>query len=506
MKYLFNNHSILNRALAFTFILGLLSYGYLITNGFYSHDGLTTIYVHEDDAWQISLGRYFQPVFRYLILGNVNSSWYTGILGLIFLGLSAYFICKLFRANSNLSIFYICSVITLNLSQVLLASTYLHFFSQFSFAQFLASVSAFLIFQKQKKFYILSSLLLGISLAVYQLFVSCFFVLFLLKLIQEMYDDWSGFKNNFISLIGRLIITSFASGFFYLSGLFLVLKFTGIGLSKSYNSLESAFTISGKNLSLIVDAYSGPISFFFRSTYYWPFYLSIFVFLLFVLFIVYVLRNYSFRQNLLAVCFVLFLPFLANLVVILTGGMSHDLMLIPTFYLLLIFIILSNKVEICVTNKLINNFNSLLSLVFVLFVFVFTLNSIKFSNILAEKKHLEAIQTFVKVVEVINRLATIPGYEPGITLVELVAPKYKIDNNSVFNKKNKWLGGYYPFAGQMSPSSITYTGTELRYFINYLNVDIKLKGITPIEFFSSKEIINKKGYLFKDGILYLKVD
>lgn len=186
--------------------------------------------------------------------------------------------------------------------------------------------------------------------------------------------------------------------------------------------------------------------------------------------------------------------------------MSHGLLLIPTFYLLLFVCLFIKNENFSQTTDL--SFKShILQNIFnfsiIAFILLFCFNSVQFSNTIAEKKNLESIQTLVRANLIVSRLSSIPNYIPGETPLFLVASQEKISTGTVFNKSDPRLKKYYQFFGTVAPSAITYTGTEKAYFENYLNLNMNLKGIQNIESITNKEKLIDNGYLFDNGNLYL---
>ena len=65
----------------YTFILGIIAYGYVFSQFTPSHDGVMTI--THDQEWQTSLGRHLAQ-FYIKIRGPVDSPWLIGIITLFF--------------------------------------------------------------------------------------------------------------------------------------------------------------------------------------------------------------------------------------------------------------------------------------------------------------------------------------------------------------------------------------------------------------------------------------
>ncbi len=495
----------LKKILIFTFILGLFAYGFFFFNSFYSHDSLHTIFWQSDNAWEVSLGRYLQPPFRHLFFGNITTTWFQGILGLLFLALTSFIICNLFDLRTNTSLIFVTAIVTLNLSEILLAATFIQWFCIFSCAQFLASFSAFLLF-KNNRIWPFSILFLFSSLSLYQLYVSCFCVLFLLKLIQITIHNQKEYLLLNFKYVKRFFIVTINSALLYLLGLYISLKISNLTLSRTYNSLENAFTLNGKSLKLLFDVYISPITFYFKFNAYWKLFVLIPIIVAIIIISYYVVKKIKLKQIFFIVIGLLILPICSNFVVFLTNGMSHGLLLIPTFYLLLFVCLFIKNENFSQTTDL--SFKShILQNIFnfsiIAFILLFCFNSVQFSNTIAEKKNLESIQTLVRANLIVSRLSSIPNYIPGETPLFLVASQEKISTGTVFNKSDPRLKKYYQFFGTVAPSAITYTGTEKAYFENYLNLNMNLKGIQNIESITNKEKLIDNGYLFDNGNLYL---
>ncbi|WP_290070490.1 glucosyltransferase domain-containing protein [Parasutterella excrementihominis] len=490
--------------LFYSFFLGLFAYGYMMSNDFYSHDSLVSIFTRSDDTWQITIGRFLQPLIREILFGTITTYWYQCALGLFFCSISAFILYYLFEIRNKTFLFFIVSVLTLNLSSVLLVSTYIQNFCTYSLAQLLAIVSVFLLFRDKKNWF-LAFIFLFFSLAIYQLYISTFLVLIVIKIVQLLANRT---QISFLSLAKRTVITVLvALGAYYL-GLKLSCNLYGVKLASSYNSVDNALTLSNKSLDLFIKVYVSFFDFFFGKTLYWNVLLIAFNGALLLLVLIFILKSVKKSHSVFVSLLLLSLPIVSNLVVFLNGGVSHELMLTPLFNCLFIFCLLpisKTRLDCNIKQNLTHPFFSRLCyVILILFSIIFSFNSIKFSNELAEKKHLEFVQTASNVSEFLCELNTVPGYIAGKTPVEIVVPGHKY-YGSIFNSRNHELADLYDFTGNWHPSPITDPRYAIPYLKKYLNKRINLVGITQLELWPHKEEIENKKFIYRNGVLYVKI-
>ena len=170
----------------YSFFLGIIAYGFRFTNGIYSHDSLAQIFAIHDNPWQISIGRYLQPVFRFIFNNGISTPWFHGFLGLLFIALSSYLIGKIFNIKHNFSKLLLTFILTLNIAIPITVASFIENFGSYMAAQALTCMSVYLLINCKKYFLILSSFLLAIATAIYQLFFSCSICLILIYTIQQI--------------------------------------------------------------------------------------------------------------------------------------------------------------------------------------------------------------------------------------------------------------------------------------------------------------------------------
>lgn len=165
-----DNKKLLINCLFFTFLFGLLAYAFIFFNPSFSHDSLA-ITQEFDDRWQISLGRFMQPIYR-MIRGYVTAPWLLGFLSLIFIAFAVYFIIKIFEIQNKYSLIIICGLLATNTTLTFLYATFAPWGDVHALA-FLLSVCSVYFWLKYKYGFLLGAILLGISLALYQNYTTC---------------------------------------------------------------------------------------------------------------------------------------------------------------------------------------------------------------------------------------------------------------------------------------------------------------------------------------------
>lgn len=87
--------------LACVFIWGLMAHAYGFLHSSFSHDSLLEFNGDGlSNRIRISNGRFLSPVCRWIFRTNMTLPWLVGVLGLLWIGLSAYLILRMFRLKT----------------------------------------------------------------------------------------------------------------------------------------------------------------------------------------------------------------------------------------------------------------------------------------------------------------------------------------------------------------------------------------------------------------------
>lgn len=197
-----------------TFAWGLIAHAYGFLNGNFSYDSLNAFYATAiEETWKIELGRFFVPVYRELVRGQITVPWLIGLLGLLWLGTAVYLVCRLFEIKSNGLMILIAGVMATNITLTAQIATYVYEFDINCFALLLAAIAAFL-WRNQSNwlgFLVGSVSLLG-AMGIYQSYFSTTMTLMILMSIMDLFRGkdvkkvfLNGVRGICILLVGGLL-------------------------------------------------------------------------------------------------------------------------------------------------------------------------------------------------------------------------------------------------------------------------------------------------------------
>lgn len=453
-----------------TFVFGIIAHGYGFYNLNYSHDSMG---VYQNDyEWQISLGRFFQPIYVNIIRGNIYTPTLIGVLSLVFIGIAIIILCRLFKIKEKALICLICGILVTNTTIILSNATYINFTDIFMLAMLLAVIGVYTCREYKYGVFIgagLFCLSLGLYQAYFQFAVSIFMMLAIIDILSE--ESYQKVLRDGI----RAIISLLIGLALYYCLLRIILFITDITLSSSYNGLTEVGKYDSINhfANLFIGAYGRVVeTFVYPVTFHANLIKVVNIFLLFVLIFLigYMLKNRKIQKNehaLLLLLF-LFLPLGLNIIFIISHGMEHELM-IYSFFLLYVFIIAifnnllgkrenSNKKEM-VKTKIIEKhlkYTIILSLGIVIFC------NVIYANQVYLKKDLEYRATDFTMGRVIDRMEQTEGYIVGKTPVVIVGT---LQTSAVSAQRQ---GFDYDSVGLGDNFSVTYPNSYYRYFKSVL--------------------------------------
>lgn len=218
------------------FISGFLCHLFIFTNSMYNNDDIRRLYTDNDRS---DLGRW---LLSYLsgISSNFSLPVVNGILGLLWLSLSAMALVSVFRMKNRLFILMTGALLTVFPS---VAAIYSFMFTAdpYFFACLLSVLAVYFVTADQRKYsWIAGAVLLCCSMGIYQSYLSFTLLLlvfhYLLMLLQpQKYDD-RAIKNAIPRYLAMLVC---GAGAYYI-GLQITLKVKGISLSEYQGIGESA--------------------------------------------------------------------------------------------------------------------------------------------------------------------------------------------------------------------------------------------------------------------------
>ncbi len=324
-------------------IIGLIAHAYKITNWLPNWDSLVFRY---DEQNMLSLGRWFLPV------ASAPSSfydlpWLAGFISILLHALGAVVICRIFNVKKNLTAILIGGAVA-SFPTVTSVLLYNYVADAYALSFLFACLSAFLL-TKEKPKYIAATILLALSVGIYQAYVTVTVMLLLCYLVLEALKKEVTAKELLIKC-GKFLLTGIAGMAVYYLVLTVALKLTNTELL-DYQGLSDATSLAG--LDILGSLYVIKESFV---NYFFDFSAGISLFnvlnLLFlsatvVLYLLEIIKNkLPLGKILLVLLFALLLPFGASILAFINSSIDyHNLMKMGFFVFYLFFILLFEKFE-----------------------------------------------------------------------------------------------------------------------------------------------------------------
>lgn len=171
------------------FFIGLLAHLYKIVNWLPNWDSLVFRY---DAQNMIGLGRWFLPVVC-SFSSFYDLPFFNGITAIVFHALGAVCICKILNVQNKITAFLIGGIIV-TFPTVTSVMMYNYVADGYSISFFFACLAALFMTTKKPK-YIISAILIALSVGIYQAYITVTIMLLLLKLIDDIIYKVTPFKT-----------------------------------------------------------------------------------------------------------------------------------------------------------------------------------------------------------------------------------------------------------------------------------------------------------------------
>ena len=394
-------------------VVGLIAHLYKITNWLPNWDSLVFRY---DSQNMVSMGRWFLPV------ASGISSFYdlpflTGLLSILFHAIGAVCISMMFGVKKKTTAVLLGAALV---SFPTVTSVMLYNYVADSYAlSFLFACIAALLMTNKKPNYIISAVLIALSVGIYQAYITVTIMLLLCYLILEAYKN-TDIKTIFIKIV-KFLLTGIAGMALYYLVLVIVLKVTGTVLL-DYQGFDSAASLSGLDIfgslytirESFVDYFfdfSGGVSVFSIIN------TVIFVFT-FVFYLIDIIKNKLKISKVLVigVCVIL-LPIGASILGFVNSGIDyHNLMKMGLFVFYLFFILQYEKSEF--KNQKLNSVKSWIILA-VTAVLIF--NQIIIANVSYHKLNMSYEKSYGTLIRIADRIEQTEGAEDCESILVLGA-------------------------------------------------------------------------------------
>lgn len=411
--------------LACVFVWGLMAHAYGFLHSSFSHDSLLEFNGDGlSNRIRISNGRFLSPVCRWIFRTNMTLPWLVGVLGLLWIGLSAYWILRMFRLKTPAAAILVSGFLTANLTVSATAATFLHDFDCDMLA-LLTAVGAVSCWNRGKWGFLPGAVLVMLSLGLYQSYICVSIVLILFVCMVELLDG--GKAKNVIFKGLRSCVMLLLGGMIYYVLMKTVVRLSGIQmLSNVYNSLDRP--------AKLLEASWFDIRYVFKDTYRLYFeriiqVLSPFpavtqgatVVLLAVSGLALIAEVLSpkvgWPEKLLVLLLAALVPFGGNLMHFLTmGSADHELMIYAYWLIYLLPLVLLPRLPWVKLAKPVSWAKPICAGLIVVLICA----QVQVANVLYLKKDLEQDAYLSVMTRVVYRMEETQGYVPGETPVVMV--------------------------------------------------------------------------------------
>lgn len=478
-------------ALIATFVFGLCAHGFAFFNLNVSHDALYEFYNVVSARQKFGIGRFIEPIFRFITGEAYVLPWFAGIIGLTFVACGVYFLCKTFALRSAWQVILLSGIFSVNVTVTAVLASFMHDFTGDMFAFFLSVWVVYVWTNgKNKK---TTPLLVGVGtillLGIYQGYLGISVTLLLLYAVQTLLrgEAWQAVFKRLLLVMLLLAVCCFV--YFALSWGFE--KLWGQALT-DYNDAQKLLVGPIEYLVRIAKAYGRTFLILFvpgcgkLSTAYSTWAIrgvavgNWLICILNALLLVYTVYCYCLgvrrqglqRGNVLcALLFLLLLPLTMSLVVVM-ADMCHDVMKMGAWMFYPIAIVLlcwygttkqGEKKGYALKNAFV---------VFPLALFVI-FNGMGVSNTCYVKKELDAQATLSSVSRLISKIEEEDGYVYGETEVAFLGNFDEIHKDMRLFALD---GGELFVAGVDYNASVSYLTTWQAYFDIVVRYPIKVVG------------------------------
>lgn len=243
-----------------TALMCFVVHGFRFGNGMFSHDALVDI-VQNDAAWEIALGRFFEPVLVFL-RGNLCSPWLLCLLQTVWLAASVYLLTNIFQIQDKFAIMAVAGIVVCSETFIAINASFLAWSDMYAFSLF-ASIFGVWCIEKRKVLYTLLGIAFIVaSIATYQAYVSVAIALMLILAILQMCDFSKDLKRIIKLLIYYAVVLLLSAVIYYVTWQ-AVRGVLGIWMADTYNGMASVGQYeNGALLDSVLTAYKNVFIFF----------------------------------------------------------------------------------------------------------------------------------------------------------------------------------------------------------------------------------------------------
>lgn len=457
-----------------TFICTLLTHAFKLLNFLPNHDGLYSFYSKQD---VILSGRW---VLKYAagLSSYFDTQWLNGLLAVFYIAIAAIFVVKVLDIKNS---FLACMAGVVLGIYPSVASTfaYLYTADAYYLAMLLAVLAAWLMTMNDWKKRLAGSVALGVSMGIYQAYLSFCIVLLMLWLIKKCFIEEKA--------IGRYIVNFLYSGVLgglvYVLGLYI--RLNGRSLS-SYQGIDNSTLIRPLSdyINSFCESWVELIQLFAQTDVFTNVYIAVIVgaiwlavLAMLVIRSMALIKERNYAAVLWTILFIVMLPFAVYCLKILSPSMLyHTLMVQSVAVIWILPILMLDNTESVVQKKSNDKIVRILQEIFLLGIIVIMGNWVVGSNIAYVASNMSYEKSYALSLRIADRIEQLESYEQAEKLYVAGNPdKYDyIDYRYAGVTKDRmgYTWGIIPYGNQMYINMINqYIGGQ--YDTLYTTEDIE---------------------------------
>lgn len=420
----------LKKIALYTLIFMALLHGYRYVSLGFSHDSLAFAW-QPDLEWQISLGRYMQPFYWWIICGRIAAPFIVGVLSYGYMVGSVYGVASLLDLKAKTSLFLLAGLMCGSLAFIALDATYSHTADVYMLALTLNIAAAWLCLRGRRRVpsVLAAVVLLVISTGLYQAYLQVFTALTMVwALLRLLKTDDRAIPEAAARCAQSFLALMLAMALFFV-GYYVVMAVTGVEAVSRENSIGGMKVLSGAALVDMV-----------KTTWKMPLWklkrlqgriaplarmLTAVVLMTGAAATIFTARRsrVSAWQALGMAVLALLLPFGMNWICLFCSGAVHDLMMYAYIVPLLAALAANERAwNLALANKgkQIGKKTRAAACVLPLAVLTLLFDRGIYANQMYLKKDLEYDTTLSVMTRVVDRIEQVEGYIPGETPVEFL--------------------------------------------------------------------------------------
>lgn len=420
----------LKKIALYTLIFMALLHGYRYVSLGFSHDSLAFAW-QPDLEWQISLGRYMQPFYWWIIRGRIAAPFIVGVLSYGYMVGSVYGVASLLDLKAKTTLFLLAGLMCGSLAFIALDATYSHTADVYMLALMLNIAAAWLCLRGKRRVpsVLAAVVLLVISTGLYQAYLQVFTALTMVwALLRLLKTDDRAIPEAVARCAQSFLALMLAMALFFV-GYYVVMAVTGVEAVSRENSIGGMKVLSGAALVDMVKTtwkmplrqlgrFQGRIAPLARM-------LTAVVLMTGAAATIFTARRsrVSAWQALGMAVLVLLLPFGMNWICLFCGGVVHDLMMYAYIVPLLAALAANERawnLALADEGKQIGKKTRAAACVLPLAVLTLLFDRGIYANQIYLKKDLEYDATLSVMTRVVDCIEQVEGYIPGETPVEFL--------------------------------------------------------------------------------------